>query len=164
MPRTRTRDPWALSPFGGYQPNGPIVESLRADYKDWFEDVTKNIHQLPWPLQLDPEIQDPVVLTRRDWSASNVQDHFTGHWYIHTKENTDYLMEVAIRKPLKVDANILVECGNRKWEVIIPAGTLSIKIPKIQIPAGNNNIMGKVFVNGEHVGGVYYIKLAVIKE
>ena len=140
-----------------------IKDRLLAEYKKWFHEVTSDYKDLPYPILLDPAIQDPVVLTRRDWLGTRgIQDNETGHWMVNVQEDTDYTLEVSIRRTLTEDCIIRVECDELSWNVPIRRNTRSNNISSITIPSGSHKINGKVILGGEHIGGVHYIKLSSI--
>ncbi len=140
--------------------NPDIKDELLGEYKKWFNIVTRDFGDLPYSILLDPEIQDPVVLTRRDWLGTRgIQDNETGHWIVDVKKDTDYTLETSIRRSLTENCVIRVECDDLSWDVPIRQNTRSNNLSRITIPAGTHKITGKVLLDGEHVGGVHYIKL-----
>lgn len=137
-----------------------VKEELLDEYKRWFYDVTAGNINLPYTIQLEPSIQDPLVLTRRDWlGTKGIQDHEIGHWIVNAQETTDYTMEVSIRRTLPDNALIAIECDSIKWQTTISRNKRSNNIPKVTIPAGSHRITGKVYTEGKLIGGVHYIKL-----
>jgi hypothetical protein len=137
-----------------------IKDELLGEYKKWFKAVTRDHQSLPYSILMDPEIQDPVVLTRRDWLGTRgIQDNETGHWIVDVKKDTEYTLETSIRRTLTENCIIRIECDDLSWDVPIRRNTRSNNLSRITIPAGTHKITGKVMVAGEHVGGVHYIKL-----
>jgi len=137
-----------------------IKDELLAEYKKWFKDVTGDYGDLPYSILMDPAIQDPLVLTRRDWLGTRgIQDNETGYWMVDVVEDTDYTLEVSIRRTMEENCIIRVECDELSWDVPIRRNTRSNNISSISIPAGPHKITGKVILDGEHIGGVHYIKL-----
>ncbi len=151
-------DPYEKENLLGTYPE--IKDELLGEYQKWFNEVTGDYANLPYSILLNPAIQDPLVLTRRDWlGTTNIQDNETGYWIVDVKEDTDYTMETSIRRTMKENCIIRIECDNLSWDVPIRRNTRSNNISRITIPAGKHRITGKVIVAGKHVGGVHYIKL-----
>jgi len=68
-----------------------IVESMKRQYEDWFDDVTKGKSYEPQEIYLGTEHENPVILTRINWrGAEGVHDDDLGYWVVDCRKSGTY--------------------------------------------------------------------------
>jgi arylsulfatase A-like enzyme len=156
-------DPYEINNLIDEMPE--VVDDLKNTYKEWFKNVSSGMDDLPYPILLNPEIQNPLVLTRRDWLGTRgIHDDEVGYWNIKVPKTYNYTLEVGIRRLLTENAKIKIECGDQIWQVNLRKNQRVNNISKITIPQGVHKITGKVYIENELYGGVHYFKLTKLND
>lgn len=130
------------------------VRALRAEYERWFADVGADGYDPP-RIWLGSELENPVLLTRQDWRGPRAQwtEGALGHYEVEVRRAGRY--EVELRYPrLAAEAKAVFTLGGARVEGTAKAGSTSVRLPVVELPAGPGQAVGQV---GE--GGAHYIQV-----
>jgi len=134
-----------------------VVERLTKAYDDWFEDMKKTRNFAAPRIVLDPEHEDPAVLTRQDWrgpKAGWAKDS-DGFWLADLPKETRYDVTLRFRAP-GAPATVTYSCGKSVDVEVAPDAT-SATLKGVVHPAGPAQLSATI--KTEKPYGVGYIEL-----
>ncbi len=115
-----------------------IVARLRAEYEQWFADVSNERGYEPIRTHIGSDHQNPVTLTRQDWRTPTkwTADATVGHWEIHVERSGEYTATVTIG-PMEHEAVLFLKLADVEVRQDVPPGEGSVRVSGLSLPSGD---------------------------
>jgi arylsulfatase A-like enzyme len=135
-----------------------VVERLTKAYDDWFEDVKKTRNFAAPQIVLDPEHENPAVLTRQDWGGPKAgwAADSDGFWRVDVAKETRYDVMLRFRPP-GATCKITYSRGGKSTDAELAADATSVSLPGVVHTAGPTQLSATIVVAKPY--GVDYIEL-----
>lgn len=124
-----------------------VVASLRAEYENWFRDVstTRPDNYAPPRIILGSEQQPVVVLTKQEWRREGGQGWgMHGHWLVRVAEGKPKRFNVTARladnSERTTGAVATLKYGETSIEQPIEPGAKEVRFANVHFPVGNAKI------------------------
>lgn len=131
-----------------------VVERLTKAYTAWFEDVKKTRDFAPPRFILDPEHENPIVLTRQNMRVTKGS---TGVWLADVPQEQRLHVKLWFKAP-GVKCMVTYRCGETSTDVEVEADATTASLNAVPHPAGKADISATV--NGKFPVSVDYVELA----
>ncbi|WP_310821082.1 arylsulfatase [Stratiformator vulcanicus] len=149
-----------------------IANELRADYEEWFSDVssTRDENYAPPRIVIDLKRESPVTLTRQDWRDAGWQKFDRGRWVVDIKDGgpfdvlvtyspseTDRAVEITVDGETIAQATTDRARPNREWNQVTLKG--------VELPTGKHSLAAAIVgENGTNPHGVFQMQFSTSPE
>ena len=119
-----------------------IVESMKADYAKWFDDVCAEGFKTP-EIIIGSEFENLTVLTHEDrknagsWGSDQ---YFDAYWCVRFVQSYSYMIKVKLYSPTKADGKLFVSFNNQQWSVDFEKGQSEYDIFDVWLPANSGRM------------------------
>jgi arylsulfatase A len=111
-----------------------IIESMLAEYEDWFEEVTRDREFfIPERTQIGTPHQKKVILSQFDWRGSE-ENGGLGHWYLKSNDDEGYKITLHFDKTAKPGI-ARIRYDGLQFEQTIKKGASRAVFNSIELPA-----------------------------
>ena len=149
-----TADPGEKNNIAGEKPE--ILARLRAEYEEWYHDVTSERGFVPPRIYLGTSHENPVTLTRNDirgtknWNLDQI-----GHWEVLVTEPGTY--QVMYRfLPTEGGVDVHFKLGNVEMhQELVGAPWSSCTFDRIELEEGKGNLEAWLTYRGKSYGVSY---------
>jgi arylsulfatase/arylsulfatase A len=154
-------DPLEMKNVAVAQPR--IVEKLRAQYEEWFDDVssTRPDNYAPPRIHVGTPHESPTVLTRQDWRHTEGRHwarNSIGHWLLHIEEGT-YNVDCRF-PPEKHAGKAELRVNDIRLVIDVEAEAQTCTFRRVQLPGGDAHLQ-VVLAHGEQRRGVHQVDVAL---
>lgn len=138
-----------------------LVKTLRAEYENWFADVSRTRGPTPEENYAPPRIilgdprENPTVLTRQDWrnysQPEGWQDDTPGYWLVRVATTGVY--SVVIDLPTQAaELTLRFACGATAATHRIPPNTPICALNRAGLDAGDHQLEAYLEGSGKRIG------------
>ncbi len=152
-------DPRETTDVAGEHPE--VVESMRAAYDAWFDDVssTRPDNYAPPRIVVGTVHENPVVLNRNDWRIKAGVDQWNqpqhdGFWLITVAAAGGYSLKVRV-PPRDEPCVLRLMIGKQTWTAELDAGATAHVFPDAELPAGDTRVDAVTTAGGKTFGAMF---------
>ena len=132
-----------------------IAAELRAQYEDWFRDVSSTRGYAPPRIYLGTQYENPVTLTRQDWrGAQGWSDDDLGYWEVKVAEEGDYEIQLRFSE-LRYPATARFKFGGVEKRQTLKRGETSCSFEGVKLPISEGVLEARLEWSGKSVGVMY---------
>jgi hypothetical protein len=133
-----------------------MVEQMRIEYVQWFEDVsrTRPDNYAPPRIHIGTEHENPVVLTRQDWRHIKGRawaPNSNGYWELFAPASGKY--DIKLRFPeLQTGAKATLEVAGVRLNAEVPKGAAEYTFEAVSIGRGEMRLLAAITTSQETKG------------
>lgn len=129
-----------------------IVAKLKADYEEWFRDVTDGQDYSPTRIHIGSKHQNPVVLTRQDWQGGGLFDGELGFYDIDVIEEGYYRINCRLTDVVNTAYPVTLTIGDITIHRKILYAESHCLFEKVYLPKGPAKLEAYVEMDGKKQG------------
>ena len=135
-----------------------IVESMKRQYEEWFEDVTQGQSYEPQNIYLGTRHENPVILTRINWRrAKGVRDKDLGYWLVDCKRGGKYEVTcwLSPKSEKSGTGKAYFKFKGTSLNMNIDADVKKAVFENVQLEKGPGRLEAWLEFNGQKIGPKY---------
>ncbi|MGI9516092.1 MAG: arylsulfatase [Pirellulaceae bacterium] len=136
-----------------------VVDELKQAYDDWFDDVgsTRPDNYAPPRIVIDPEHENPLVLTRQDWRRSDQRGWGNrGYWLIETTEPVSIVVQCRLLDDNPADSVRLIISGQPTLDSPTDESKIMAEFRDVKLEPGQYEISTEA-THGDEIVGAYQL-------
>ena len=151
------QDPGEKNDIAAREPQ--VLAKLRADYEEWFRDVSSAGYEPP-RIVIGNAKADPVVLTIQDWRGpqAGTRKDSLGYWEVDVANAASYEIRLTVH-PSETEGEAEFRLNGATLKAPVPRGESMVILGRTSIPAGQGRLEAEVRTPGAKPVGVRFVEI-----
>lgn len=138
-----------------------LVKTLKKELDSVYADIAQSPHLTPRRLIIGSEKENPVMLSRSDWSSVSLNnwraETITGYWTVTIQEDGYYSFRPIAMAPLPKGTRVTIRLGQTQRSILSTQEARSFIIKDIFLKKGDYNLEAW-FESAKGVTGPFYLE------